>query len=308
MENNVDKELNALHSAIPSEEIPLSTPITESTLDGMIQDHDPEFAESLKSIDPKNLNSQELADLDKELAEARKRSFRLRIQLAFKSFVFRIELASLEIVRRLKVIVTVKIPKFLKWNLGLLKSFFAWLGKNASEFSGLTKTQKLGLALVLVVASVSAYLSFEFYKGHYLFSTKTQFFLTNLDAKAKGVQTFSPAEDYESFYDSPRVTLSVVLLKRMVANLMATQSSPRPMIATEIFLEGVSQEVLLKAKEREAEILDRIQRVMEGFTFEKLDTTSGKQLLLERIREESNQVLGERSIRRARYKTLVIKP
>jgi flagellar basal body-associated protein FliL len=89
---------------------------------------------------------------------------------------------------------------------------------------------------------------------------------------------------------------------------MTCVSGETPMAAFEFFVEGLSSEVLVEMKDREGEMRDLFQRQIEEFSFEQLDTTEGKKLLLERLKKAVNNSLSQGRIRRIFIKNVVLKP
>ena len=76
----------------------------------------------------------------------------------------------------------------------------------------------------------------------------------------------------------------------------------------EFYIEGANQEVAVEVKRREVEVLDLIQRVIEGYSFSDLNGTSGKQRLKEHIRQELNTLVTRGRIKKVFFKTITVQP
>ena len=80
------------------------------------------------------------------------------------------------------------------------------------------------------------------------------------------------------------------------------------MISFEIVIHGVSNDPIVEIKDREAEFRDLILRVTEEFTYDDLETATGKQELSDAIMAKINANLTDGQIRKVYYKNFVIKP
>jgi len=133
-------------------------------------------------------------------------------------------------------------------------------------------------------------------------------FLTSYAQWNADVQDYNPQTDSELFFDNPRLTKNLVTIKRMVANVQKSEnSSDSPMLALELNIEGMNNEVVVEIKDREAEFKDLILRTVETFNYDFLTTTEGKQSLSEKLTTTLNSNLTKGQIRKVLYKSFVLK-
>jgi len=78
--------------------------------------------------------------------------------------------------------------------------------------------------------------------------------------------------------------------------------------AFQFFVEGMSSEVVVELKDREALTHELINETAREFTFTELDTTEGKADLCKRIKTALNKVLVSGKVRNVRIETFIIKP
>lgn len=149
---------------------------------------------------------------------------------------------------------------------------------------------------------------YQLYKAHF-WTAPTQLFLTSYGTLGVTVHDYDMLEAVEPFYDNVRFSKNVMSLVKMTANLRPSENSTNnPMISFEIVIHGVSNEPIVEIKDREAEFRDLILRVTEEFTYDDLDTSSGKQALSESILVKINANLTDGQVRKVYYKNIVIKP
>ena len=141
-----------------------------------------------------------------------------------------------------------------------------------------------------------------------IWSTPTKLFINSFADLGAEVYTFDPETETELFFENPKLARNLVSLSRMVANIIATkESSPNPMLAVELTIEGMNTEVVVEIKDREAEFKDLILRLVEQENYDYLNTEKGKLSLAKKIRDEMNTNLTRGQVRRAMYKSFVIK-
>lgn len=134
-------------------------------------------------------------------------------------------------------------------------------------------------------------------------------FLLSLEKVASQVYEYDPQTDLEPFYENLRVSFNIIQLPKMVVNLKKSEHSrDNPMGAFEFYLEGLVPEVTVEIKEREIEIRDRMQRVIEGFSFDQIESPEGKKLLAETLKAEINRHTTTGKLKNVWIKTVIVKP
>jgi len=132
-------------------------------------------------------------------------------------------------------------------------------------------------------------------------------FLRNFNEVADSMQVIpeeEAGEDLESPLKHPEYT---VLVHRLVANLQAPDRFSNPMVTLELYVEASNQETAVEIHNREAEVKDIIERVLEESNFDDLDTGPGKIRLKIRIRRGLNHILNRGTAKHIMFKTLNIK-
>lgn len=196
----------------------------------------------------------------------------------------------------------------------IVKFFTSIFGAVKSPFWGLVlkplmihKYPKQAITFWLILGGVG-YGGLKLYKAHF-WSAPTQLFLTSYADLGVTVHDYDMLEAVEPYYDNVRFSKNVMSLIKMTANLRPSESSSNnPMISFEIVIHGVSNEPIVEIKDREAEFRDLILRVTEEFTYDALDTGTGKQALSESILAKINAHLTDGQVRKVYYKNIVIKP
>jgi flagellar basal body-associated protein FliL len=158
------------------------------------------------------------------------------------------------------------------------------------------------LSVVVVTAAVYFVFQSQFW------DKKTTFFLTSYAEWDVPVQDYNPLSEVQLFFDNPRLSKNILALKKMVVNLKPSSGSgENPMLAFEIRVEGLSKEVMVELKDREAEFVDRVARVTEDFSYDELAEANGKQLLSEKIIDVMNANLTKGQVRKVMYSTFFLK-
>ena len=149
---------------------------------------------------------------------------------------------------------------------------------------------------------------FKLYKAHF-WHGETKLFLTSYSDLGVQPHDYDMLEKVEPYYDNVRFSKNVMSLVKMTTNLRPSEnSSNNPMISFEIVIQGVSNDPIVEIKDREAEFRDLILRVTEDFSYDDLETATGKQELSEAILAKINANLTDGQIRKVYYKNFVIKP
>lgn len=183
-----------------------------------------------------------------------------------------------------------------------LKSFFA-------DFKSLSLRLKLAFAGLLILFFGSIFLVWAGFQGKLLPKAESDLFLLDMEKLADKTIELKRDEIFENFYDNVRSTPNMLLIQKIVVNIRASkQSGSNPMFAAEFFVEGLNPDVVIEVKDREPYFRDLIQRTIEDFTFDQLESSEGKQLLVQALLREMNRNLTTGELRNIRFKTLIIKP
>lgn len=243
------------------EELPAIKPeeiLTESELDSIISEEDPDFIKQLSEIKIDNA-SVELSLMDQVLDKQGQ-------VVGFEN----------PLIKNIKAVLQFKAnPKIV---LPFWAIIFLVLG-----------------SLVLIVKNKS-------------WNRPDSLFLTSYAEWGMDVNSYNPMTESESFFDNSRLLKNIVVIKKMVANIKPSEDSGKnPMLALELNIEGMTSEVVVEIKDREAEFKDLILRTVEDHTYDEINDTVGKQNLSEQILNVLNANLTRGQIRKVLYKSFILK-
>lgn len=176
------------------------------------------------------------------------------------------------------------------------------------SFAGFSLKRKLLFVATLAVLGAAFYGIYYAFSGH-LLPGQSELFIANFADEGAEVFEYDPSEKQELFYDNVRSAPNLLLLTKMVVNIRRSENSgENPMLAVEFFAEGMSPESILEIKAREAFFRDRMQRRIEEYSFDVLDTPPGKQALTADLLQDLNRNLSQGQLKGLRIKTIVLKP
>lgn len=189
----------------------------------------------------------------------------------------------------------------------LIVQIFQFISLKIKNFLALPLKVKVSyLFIVLSIGVLSYYIYFSLTTD--ILTREKKIFITSMEDWSQVSKTYDKNR-VEPFYSSTRTMQNIMSLRRIVANLSrSAKSGPRPMVALELYFEGTTPEGVVEIKDRDYEIKDRISRILEETTFDQLDTIEGKQVFLEKVKRDINQILTKGKIRRTLYKTIILKP
>lgn len=275
-------------------------------LEALIMQEDPEFMKSLADIGPND--EWEGTDLSRYNLDAPDPKTLLERLIYIKEYIKIKFYYSMILIEQWVYYFFVKfIPatsiKFKNFIVKVLKYFM----KKIRNFLDLSLREKLQyFFIIFAVGLVGAYFYFaltvDFLKEH------DQLFIHSMEDWSESTQTYDP-KSVETFYSSTRTMQNIMSIPRMISNIKkSSRSGLNPMIALEFYFEGTTPEGVVEIKDRDYEIKDRISRLLEESTFDQLDTVEGKQVLLEKVKRDINQVLTKGKVRRVFYKSIILKP
>ncbi len=159
----------------------------------------------------------------------------------------------------------------------------------------------------LLVLTCGFFIFFSSYFTNLFFSKGL--FLRSYTDWGPSVQSYNPIDDVEAFYDNPRFGKNLMTMTKMFANVKPSENSGNgPMLALEINVEGMSAEVIIEIKDREAEFKDILLREGEEFSYDELSTAEGKKMLVQKFQSILNANLTQGQVRRVLLKSFILKP
>lgn len=297
------------------------------SLDSIISEEDPDFSASLDAIGPAEELSASIYDeglafeytLDEEVrrwsegSEFRKKvyarapfiphfiyGYNVR-RTAFRLALEKEKVRSIEFLKNIVPNTKLGLQRLKAVLEGSINNF----KKTFSEFSILKKISFVFLLAATLPLLVVAFLGI---KGR-LLEPPEDLFIGSLSEISDQSFSANAVGMMEPFYDSPRISQNILLMRRMVVNLQRSENSgPNPMGAFEFYLEGTGNDVLVEIKDREAEVEDLFARATEELSYDQIESAEGKRLLCDRLRKEVNRILTQGMIRKVFLKTAIIKP
>lgn len=301
--------------------------LSMESLDSIIADEDPEFAQSLKDIGLEESHDVDLYDdgidleytLEAELrkwqeAQGLKRKLvsifpflaRISYQLKMKSTQFR--LMRRRWAEQVLYFLRNARPLTLAWLKRRGAKIKSGLRDGATAFREFSLVKKLLFMGLIVVTGVSGGLLYRVGTTG-LLPPEEELFISSMSDWSLNKYQYDPGTQIESFYESTHTAQNILLLKKMVVNLRrSSESGPNPMGAFEFLVEGAAAEVLMEIKDREPEVEDLFLRTIEELTFDQVSSGEGKKLLCDRLRKGVNRILTQGYVRRVFIKTAIVKP
>ncbi|PIS10251.1 MAG: hypothetical protein COT73_10240 [Bdellovibrio sp. CG10_big_fil_rev_8_21_14_0_10_47_8] len=288
----------------PSEREKISVAVTEDMtaeeLDQLLTEDDPSFLQSMQGISQdKNLTMPEIVIPPEEESRLKRIKFRGRMILRAiwiwsKNFAyFMATEGKAKTLGRMKA-----------WIAGKLDDF----SEARRNFRYLSIKLKLAFLGILILVAGTGFFIYRSWT-HGVLKSQDQLFIHSLENVAGKVFEYDPETELEPFYENLRVSGNTYLLPKMVVNLRrSAQSGRNPMGAFEFYVEGMIPEVVVEVKDREVEIRDLMQRVLEELTFDQVASVDGKKLMAEKLKKELNAVLTTGKIKQVWIKTLIVKP
>lgn len=143
-----------------------------------------------------------------------------------------------------------------------------------------------------------------------IWDKKSSLFLTSYAALNVPVENYDLKKDTQYFFENPRITQNIVVLKKMLVNLKNNTDSnvkTNSMLAFEISIEGITNEVVVEIKDRESEFIDLAARSAEDFSYNELSSAQGKKQLAEKILIVYNENLTKGKARKVLYSSFILK-
>lgn len=233
-----------------------------------------------------------------------KEIFKLK-KLAFKNKM-------LMLYEQMKTFVRHELPERSKYyysrTISAIKHIVTTASNLIAKFKALTKIQKITLfaTTILSVAAISIFS--RTFLGGWLprFSDPL---VNSLEEKARFVRAYTGKEDLQNLFEAfPEVEFHVLMTKVIVNLRPDEKSGPNPMGVYEVYLGLDSQDTAIEVKDREKELLDIIQRVIERFSYSEVSTQVGKIRMKSMIRDRVNEVLNQGRVFHVYFNTFISNP
>jgi len=297
--------------------------ISIDQLDSMILSEDPEFAKELKDVQSMPVDANvnlDVVDLGEDFSIEKENPWRntfgiRKVIVAVLPFLpvlwdlqYR-QFTRLHFFRsQFKTLLIEAGPWILKSSKEAVLGSVAFAKERSSAFKALNRKMK-AVASILILLSLLTVAFVYRSLTHGVLPGEQEFLIASLEEWSSQTYKYDADTEMDSFYDSPRTIQNIMSISKMIVNLRpSANSGPSPMAAMEFFLEGLSPEAIVEVKDRETEVRDLFQRTMESMSFDELDSSEGKRLLTEKLRQTLNEILTKGKIRRIFIKEAIIKP
>lgn len=200
-------------------------------------------------------------------------------------------------------------PKeYFKFFLSRIKALFRVLLGTVRIFQQWPLTKKLALiVLILVGASGLTLLKWNL-KGTWIPAIDRPL-LKDFSSVADRIHSLEDPQ-WVPLFQALRQPEHRYLFDKVVVNLKRSDFDPdtNPMGLFEFYVELDSKDTAIEVKSRELELLDLLQRTVEGESYSALSGEAGKQRLKNLIRQELNQVLNRGWVKDVYISNIVLKP
>lgn len=209
---------------------------------------------------------------------------------------------------RLKYLVIWLAMEFPKKLLKLCKIIAKQLSKLGDVYSNWSTKRKFLFFVAFISITTVGYFYYKIIKDN-LLAHEDYHFYGSMEELADYSFSYDADSETEPFYNSPRVKVYSFKMKSVVVNLRdSEESNGTPMAYFEFVFIGNSGDVVVEFKNRESEMIDLVERVIETKTYEALDTVEGKEDLKEDIRKELNKKLSDGALKKVEIHNFFIKP
>lgn len=312
--------------------------ISLDDIDALIQEADPDFAQTIDQIEEEgqDINPDEI-DIEESVAnipepdeddQKIKKPLSVRYPRIFKYFKIFLFLGkpcryvweqtkyiSLRLRNYFYALFRAALS-FVKEDLPVhLKNLFFWLKSKIklsfikiAKLKDLDRKQKVMLFIFSILCGLSLYLGYKLWHGGFfprVFSDEIKSF----EQVSNGPVVEFKNDDLLRFYDAfPQPDYSFQL-KKLVVNLKQERPYLSPPFAMFVFFLKVdSPDTGVEVKDREPQILDIVQRVVEEYTYRELSTVEGIRRLQLHIKNEVNRSLNQGQVRSVYIDHKVLKP
>lgn len=293
------------------EELEPNTKDALQSLDQMLEAEDPNFNAEMSDVKSVELDANvviEAAAIDADTDMIHEDEVKEKF---FKKILYRIKIKFILFGRNIKYqckLFVVGVYEILKeWIPKVAKSILSFLKTNANAFARLSGPQKLMFVFGVILLGTMLFLLKINLTGQWIPKVdKPQ--LHNFGSVADHEIDLGKDKEFIPLYTAFSLPHFEYLLPKFKVNLKPTAVNHWPMAAMELIITLDTRETAVELKDREAAAFDRVQRVIEGVTYEQMDSPLGKEHLKALIKKEIDKILTQGWVEDVHYKTLVIKP
>ncbi len=299
---------------INSEEVSLED------IDKILEDSDPGFAAALNEVreatESTDVEIESIAIDEKSLDDTEVEPESPSVKRFARTFNFfanlkmRARNALMIFSHQALVWVKVRPKEYLLFILSQLKVVLKFVGLGIKKFLALSLAKKMAILGILVIGAGAFALIAYNLKGRWLPQIDRPLIV---DYKEVADQTWDVSQDrWLPLFQALRQPEHRYLFDKVVVNLRriegASNSESNPMGLFEFYVELDSKRTAVEVNDRKLELLDLVQRTIEGETYTSLVGEPGKQRLKNLIRQEMNEVLNQGWVKDVYISNMVLKP
>jgi hypothetical protein len=186
-----------------------------------------------------------------------------------------------------------ELPERIKHLFSVLRGSFTTFGKALARFWARPLKERLAFSAISVCVLTAVGFLVLSLRSHWLPQWQSPF-VTSLVEEGEDLGTYVKVDEFIPLFEAFPEAEFHIRLEKVVVNLRADSSSGRlPMGLFEFFVGVDSRDTGVEIRDREKEVLDVIQRTLEGFTYSEVMSKAGKIQLKGRIRENLNAILNQ---------------
>lgn len=198
-------------------------------------------------------------------------------------------------------------PERLRYLKSSIVAFAGAVKGRVKEISSLSWQKKIGAALIGVLITFTLGLIYLQIQGGWLPQVEDKE-LYSLESRALRVIQWDTKKEMRGLFRLFPQQQFIVLIRKIVVNLTPTKRNGTPMAAFEFYIDVDSQDTAVEIKDREVELLDRVQRAIEQLSYPEIHDHDGKTKLKTTIRQAMNEVLNQGRVEKVYLKHIVTKP
>lgn len=185
------------------------------------------------------------------------------------------------------------LPEFLKYLKVYVAAGFKALAKGFAKAKARPKGEKFAVIGIILCAVLAGFILLRSIRQN-LLPSLDHYLLKSFADEGEVIGTYKTNADYIPLFDAfPEIEFQV-RLEKVTVNLLPDPDSGRvPMGLFEFYLGVDSRDTAVEIRDREKEMLDLLQRTIEGFTYTEIMSRTGKSRLKSRIRDNFNEALNQ---------------
>ena len=201
----------------------------------------------------------------------------------------------------------VQLPELIKGRIGDVKDYIGYLIRRliGLKDSGIKRQMFLLATVVPVGAGLALAKRLIVDRWNPFKSSEAILSFGEVGSASYG---FNPRSDFVLLYKEFPQPEYQILLTKVIVNLKRSYNHPAALAAAEFYLSLDSEDTAIEVRDRENELRDKIERIMEGFTFQQANSKQGILQMKDEIRQTLNRMLNQGEVLSVGLKAFVTNP